>query len=146
MRRSHSVKHSLVSRAVFAALLLALPAAADDEANVDVGDDVEVMSGAVTALSCALKARDDGALDGLTSCPPSEASKGIVVFDVAEEQIYRVSEKAVYRYELEKAFGGGSIDMSGVVKKIDKGGVAVIDVEDYAVNPKPKAGAFKGCL
>lgn len=129
-----------------AGLVAALPAHAEPEAVVDVGDEIEVMSGAVTALSCAIRARDEGKLDLLTGCPLSEATKEIVVFDVAEEQIYRISSKAVFRYELEKAFGGGSIDLSGVVKKIDKGAVATIDVEEYTVNPKPKAGAFKGCL
>jgi hypothetical protein len=35
------------------------------------------------------------------------------------------------------------------VKKVDpkaKGGVALVTIDEYTVNPKPKAGSFKGCL
>ena len=142
-----ALRHVFAPAMALAAMLATAPARADEPvAVVDDGDEVEVISGAVTALSCAIDARDNGKLDVLNSCPMSEATKEIVVFDVAEKQIYRVSAKAVYRYELEKAFGGGSVDLSGVVAKVDKSGVATLDVEDYTVNPKPKAGAFKGCL
>ena len=128
--------------------LLALPATAGKHKAPPpppVGEDVEVTSGVVTALSCAKEAREKKDLSLLISCPLSEIKTGLVVYDVAEEQIYRISDKAVYLYELEGAFGGGSIDFEGVVAKV-KGGIAVIDVEDYEVTPKPKAGSFKGCL
>lgn len=114
-------------------------------ASVEVGEEVDVTAGAVTALSCALLARDHNKLEAITGCPLAEASKEIVVYDVADKQIYRVSKKAVFRYELEKAFGGGSLDFSGVVKSVQKG-IATVDVEEYSVTPKPKPGAFKGCL
>ena len=116
-------------------------------AQVSSGEEVEVTSGAVTALSCALAARDSGNLDALGDCPLSEATKEIVVFDVAEKQIYRLSKKAVHRFELEKAFAGGSIDFSGVVVAVDaKSEIATVDVEEYSVMARPKPGAFKGCL
>ncbi|MEW5847443.1 MAG: hypothetical protein AB2A00_01470 [Myxococcota bacterium] len=125
-----------------AVLLAAVPAGA-----VEKGEEVEVTSGAVTALSCALAARESGKLDGITACPLAEAQKEIVVVDVAEMQIYRISSRKVFRFELEKAFGGGSIDFTGKVVKLDKKtGVATVDVEEYTVARKPKPGAFKGCL
>jgi hypothetical protein len=134
------------SALVLAAVVAALPALAEEaEATVDVGEEVEITSGAVTALSCAVQARDEGRLELLTSCPLSEVAKGLVVFDVAEKQIYRISTKAVFRYELEKAYGGGSIDFSGKVAKVEKA-IATVDVEEYSVTAKPKAGSFKGCL
>lgn len=108
-------------------------------------DEVEITAGAVTALSCAIQAKLTGDLGRLTSCPPSEARGEIVVYDVAEGEIYRISSKAVYRYELEKAFSGGSIDFTGVVTKVDAT-AATVDVSEYSVTPKPKPGSFKGCL
>jgi hypothetical protein len=115
-------------------------------AQVEKGEEVEVTSGAVTALSCALSARG-GQLDALNACPLAEAVKEIVVFDVAERQVYRISTKAVFRFELEQAYAGGAIDFSGVVVAVDpKSGVATVDVTEYSVTPRPKAGAFKGCL
>jgi hypothetical protein len=110
------------------------------------GEEVEVTAGAVTALSCALESQRTGDLTLLGSCPLQEAQKEIVVVDVAEQQIYRISRKKVRRFELEQAFGGGSIDFAGKVKAVDKAGVATVDVEEYTLTPKPKAGAFKGCL
>lgn len=124
-------------------------------AQVTRGEEVEVVSGAVTALSCAIAAKESGNLEALNECPYSEATKEIVIFDVAEKQIYRVSTKmsrpvrrnAVHRFELEKAFGGGSIDFTGVVVAVDpKTEVATDDVAEYSVMARPKAGAFKGCL
>jgi hypothetical protein len=116
-------------------------------AQVEKGEEVEVASGAVTALSCALQAIERDDLELLNACPMIEAAKGIVVFDVAERQIYRLSRKAVHRFELEKAFGGGSIDFTGTVVAVDpKSGVATVDVEEYSVTARPKAGGFKGCL
>ena len=115
------------------------------EVTVKPGDEVDITSGAVTALSCALAARDQGQLGALNACPFEEATKGIVVFDVAERQIYLLDKK-VRTFELEKAFGGGSIDFSGTVKKLDKAGVAFVVVGEATVTAKPKPGSFKGCL
>jgi len=111
------------------------------------GDEVEVTAGVVTGLRCALEARDKGDLKLLTSCPPVEAIKGLVVFDVAEKRIYGISSKKVRRSELESAYGGGSIDFTGVEVKVDpKTEVATVDVKEYSVAKRPKPGAFKGCL
>ncbi len=127
------------------ALAAATPAAA--RAAEGAGEDVEVTSGVVTGTSCALEAREKGDLRRLTSCPPAEARKGMVVFDVAEKRIYRLSEKKVFRFMLESAFGGGSIDFTGKTVKVDpKTAIATVDVADFSITKKPKPGAFKGCL
>ncbi len=111
------------------------------------GEEVEVTSGVVTGLRCALDARASGGLKALTSCPPAEAAKEMVVFDVAERRIYRIGEKKVFRYQLESAFGGGSIDFEGTTVKVDeKNDIATVEVAQFSVTKKPKAGAFKGCL
>ncbi|MCC7386550.1 MAG: hypothetical protein IT384_32225 [Deltaproteobacteria bacterium] len=129
---------------VLSLLVLAHPGVAR---AAEKGQEVEVTAGAVTARSCALEARSSGDLTLLTSCPLQEAVGEIVVFDVAEKEIYRLSKKKVLRYQLEKAFGGGSIDFSGVVVAVDKKtGIATVDVAEFSVTPKPKPGSFKGCL
>jgi hypothetical protein len=111
------------------------------------GDEVEVTAGVVTGLRCALQAREKGDLKLLTSCPPVEATRGLVVFDVAEKRVYGISTKKVRRHELESAFGGGSIDFTGVEVKVDpKTEVATVDVKEYSVAKRPKPGALKGCL
>ncbi len=111
------------------------------------GDEVELASAPVTALSCAQQAAKTGDLDRITACPLEETAKGLVVFDVAEKQIYRLSKKSVRQSELDRAFGGGSIDVTGTVKSVDtKDGVPLVEVTEYRVTPKPKAGSFKGCL
>lgn len=131
-------------RAPLAALLLALAAPA---LATDVGEEVQVTAGVVTGLECALKARERGELKLLTSCPPAEAAKELVVFDVAERQIFRIAATRVRRYQLESAFGGGSIDFTGKAVKVDeKQDIATIEVAEFSVARKPKAGAFKGCL
>lgn len=122
--------------------ITALPAFA-----VDPGEEVELSSATVTAVSCAQKAVETGKLDVLTSCPMEETQKGLVVVDVAEMQIYKLSTKNVRLSDLERAFGGGSIDITGVVKVVDKkDGLPVVDVSEFRITPKPKPGAFKGCL
>jgi hypothetical protein len=94
-----------------------------------------------------MAAREKGNLALLNACPPAEAGKGMVVFDVAEKRIYRLSPKKVFVYQLESAFGGGSIDFTGTeVRTEPKTEVALVDVDEYTVSPKPKAGSFKGCL
>jgi hypothetical protein len=130
-----------------AAVVLAMLAGPAGVARAEVGEDVEVTSGVVTGESCAVRAREKGELRLLTSCPPAEASKGLVVFDVAEKRIYRIAEKKVFRYQLESAFGGGSIDFTGKTVKVDpKSQIATVEVSDYSITKKPKPGAFKGCL
>lgn len=132
----------LAAAAIAAAALAAAPAA-----RADVGEEVEVTSGVVTGERCALQAREKGELRLLTSCPPAEAQKGLVVFDVAEKRIYRIAEKKVARYQLESAFGGGSIDFTGKTVKVDpKSAIATVEVSDFSITKKPKPGAFKGCL
>jgi hypothetical protein len=110
-------------------------------------EEVEVTAGVVTGVECALAARAKGNLGLLSSCPPVEAAKGIVVFDIAEKRIYRLSSKKLARWQLERAFGGGSIDFTGTEVKVDpKTEIATVAVNDFSITPKPKPGAFKGCL
>jgi hypothetical protein len=136
MKRSVSIL-GLVALASWAA-----PALAQEK-----GDDVEITSGSVTGLSCALEAQKTGRLELLAACPLEEARKEIVIFDVAERVIYRLAGKKVAMYELEGAYGGGAIDLEGTITQVDaKTGVATVTVEDYSVTKKPKAGGFKGCL
>lgn len=112
-----------------------------------VGEEIDVTAGAVTALSCAQAARDRAQLGALTSCSYAEAKAGIVVYDVAERLVYRLTGKRVAQWQLESAFGGGSVDVTGKVVKLDRAnGVAIIEVDELTVTPKPKAGSFKGCL
>ncbi len=128
-------------------LVAVLALAAAFPAGAGAGEEVEVTAGVVTGLRCALDAREKGELRLLSSCPPAEATKDLVVFDVAEKRIYRLSPKKVARYQLESAFGGGSIDFSGTAVKVDpKTRVATVDVSEFSITKKPKAGAFKGCL
>lgn len=116
-------------------------------AAADPGEEVELSSAPVTALSCAQKAVETGKLDLLTACPLEETLKGLVVFDVAEMTYYRIDQKSMRLSELERAYGGGSVDLTGKVKSVDKKSqVAVVEVTEYRVTPKPKPGAFKGCL
>lgn len=120
-------------------ILAGAPAAAD------VGDEVEISSGVVTAMSCAVAARKSGKLEVLSSCPLSETASGLVVFDVAEKTFYRLARKKVCLYQLEAAYGGGSIDLSGIVVDYQDG-VPVVEVQEFAVVNRPKAGSFKGCI
>ena len=129
------------------ALAVALLALAAPAGATDPGEEVEVTAGVVTGLSCALQARAKGELRLLTSCPPAEAGKELVVFDVAERRIYRIADKKVHRWQLESAFGGGSIDFTGKAVKVDaRQDIATVEVGEFSIARKPKAGAFKGCL
>lgn len=111
------------------------------------GEEVELSSASVTALSCAQKALQTGKLELITSCPMEETKKGLVVVDVAEKQIYRLSKKSVRRSDLDRAFAQGALDLSGVVTATDqKDGIPEVAVKEYRVTPRPKPGAFKGCL
>jgi hypothetical protein len=128
-------------RSVIAGLVLLAAAAAAR------AEEIEVTAGVVTGLDCALAARAKGDLRLLSSCPPGEAAKGLVVYDVAEKRIYRISPKKVFRWQLERAFGGGSIDFTGETVKVDpKSEVATVEVAEFSITPRPKPGAFKGCL
>jgi hypothetical protein len=132
---------------IAAAVIAALSGTGAAQVRADVGEEVEVTSGVVTGESCAVRAREKGELRLLTSCPPAEARRGLVVFDVAEKRIYRLAEKKVFRYQLESAFGGGSIDFTGKTVKVDpKTDIATVEVAEFSITKKPKAGAFKGCL
>jgi hypothetical protein len=100
-----------------------------------------------TALSCAQKAVKTGKLELITTCPMEETKKGLVVVDVAEKQIYRLSKKSVRRSDLDRAFASGALDVTGVVKSTDKkDGIPEVEVKEYRVTPRPKPGSFKGCL
>ena len=124
--------------------LVLLAAAAAGAARAE---EIEVTAGVVTGLDCALAARAKGDLRLLSSCPPGEAAKGLVVYDVAEKRIYRISPKKVFRWELERAFGGGSIDFTGETVKVDRESeVTTVEVAEFSITPRPKPGAFKGCL
>lgn len=113
----------------------------------DPGEEVELSSAPVTALSCAQKAMETGKLDLITSCPMEETKKGLVVVDVSEKQIYRLSKKTVRRSDLDRAFAQGALDLSGVVKSTDKkDGIPEVEVKEYRVTPRPRPGSFKGCL
>ncbi len=125
-----------------AALTLLAAAAAPARA-----EDVEVTAGVVTGLDCALAARAKGDLKLLSSCPPAAAQKGLVVFDIAEKRIYRLAPTKVPTWQLERAFGGGSIDFTGTTLGVDaKTAIATVSVAEFSITPKPKPGAFKGCL
>lgn len=128
-------------------LLIAAAVLASLAHAAEPGEEVELSSAPVTGLSCAKKAIETGKLDLLSSCPLEEAPKGIVVFDVAEMQYYQLDAKTIRTSALERAYGGGSVDVTGKVKSVDKKtGLATVTVTEYRVTPKPKAGAFKGCL
>lgn len=128
-------------------LIALIAVAASPALAVDPGEEVELSSATVTAITCAQKAASTGKLDNLTACPLEETRKGLVIFDVADKQIYRLSDKTIRTSELERAVGGGSLDVTGVVKTIDKkDGIPLVEVKEYRVVPKPKPGAFKGCL
>ncbi|MEN9799399.1 MAG: hypothetical protein RL653_3095 [Pseudomonadota bacterium] len=111
------------------------------------GDEVELSSAPVTAASCAQKAIETGKLSLLNECPLDQAKTGLVVFDVAERAFYKLDPKSIRTSELERAFGGGSLDVTGKVVRLDtRDKVPVVEVTESRITPKPKAGAFKGCL
>jgi hypothetical protein len=126
-------------------LVLLVPLIAGSALAQAVGDEVELSSAPVTALSCAKRAIETGKLELLTSCPLDETRSGLVVFDVAEMTFYRLDKK-VRVSELERAYGGGSVDLTGRIVKIQKDQIAEVSVSELRVTPKPKPGAFKGCL
>ena len=121
-------------------LLLAQPSHA-----ADVGEEVEVNSGAITALSCAMAAKTKGTTDPISSCSMADTLTGFAVFDMAMKEIYVLAPNKVHSFELERAFGGGRIDLVGTVVT-NRDGIAELNVTEYTINPRPKPGAFKGCL
>ncbi len=129
---------------LLSAFALTLPAVASAS---EVGEEYDITSGAVTGLECALQAKKTGNLNILTSCPLQAALKEIVVYDVTEGLIFRIAKGPVAHYQLEMAYGGGSIDATGIVtKESRKTGILTLAIEDYTITEKPKAGGFKGCL
>jgi hypothetical protein len=129
------------------AALVLVSALASASARTARAEEIEVTAGVVTGVDCALAARAKGDLKLLTSCAPVEATKGLVVFDVAEKRIYRLAPAKVSRWQLERAFGGGSIDFTGTTVKVDrKTEIATVTVTEFSITPRPKPGAFKGCL
>ncbi len=111
----------------------------------EVGEDVDLSSAVITAKSCAEKAKQTGSFELLSSCPPADAAQsGYVIYDVTENTFYAITPKNVYYFELDEGFGG-NIDAKGkIVSKEDD--LPVIEVQEYKISPKPKAGFFKGCL
>jgi hypothetical protein len=113
----------------------------------DPGDEVELSSAPVTAASCAQRAVETGKLSLLSACPLDQVKTGLVVFDVAEMAFYRLDPRSVRLSDLERAYGGGSVDVTGKVVRVEgTENVGVVQVSELRVTPKPKAGAFKGCL
>jgi len=111
----------------------------------NIGEEIEVTSGAITALVCAMEAKTTGKLDALSNCSMADTIGGFAVYDVAMKEVYKLAPTNVYIYELERAFGGGAIDLTGIVIK-QSDGIAVIEVKEYTISARPKPGAFKGCL
>lgn len=132
---------------LLAAIALASASPSAFAAPAARAEEVEVTAGVVTGVECALAARAKGDLRLVASCPPAEAAKGLVVFDVAEKRIYRLAPRKVSRWQLERAFGGGSIDFTGTTVKVEpKTQIATVAVTEFSITPRPKPGAFKGCL
>jgi hypothetical protein len=111
----------------------------------EVGEEADLSSAVITAKSCAEKAKQTGSFELLSSCPPAEAAQsGYVIYDVTENTFYAIAPKNIYYFELDEGFGG-NIDTKGkIVGK--EGDLPVLEVQEYKISPKPKAGFFKGCL
>lgn len=128
-------------------MTFAIVVAASSARAAELGEELDITSGSVTGLSCALEVKATGKLELLSACPLEEALKEIVVYDVTEGLIFRLQKGPVPNYKLEMAYGGGSIDASGTVTKVDKRtGIVTLKVDEYTITEKPKAGGFKGCL
>ncbi|MCO4760331.1 MAG: hypothetical protein KC502_02430 [Myxococcales bacterium] len=123
------------------------PPAKDQPLKPFTGDDdeVELFSAAITAVPCAKGAAKTGVMGELSLCSPRlAATRGIALVDPQEKGVYLIDDKSIYAYELEQGFKG-AIDISGTIVGL-RGGIPVIKPEEYTIRPKPKAGAFKGCL
>ena len=108
-------------------------------------DEVELFTAAITAVPCARAAKKLGSMKQLSLCSPKlAATRGLALIDPQEKGIYLIDPKSVYAYELEQGFKG-AIDISGTIVG-QQGGIPVIKPEEFTIRPKPKAGAFKGCL
>ncbi|MCB9737891.1 MAG: hypothetical protein H6747_01410 [Deltaproteobacteria bacterium] len=113
--------------------------------EADEEEEVELYSAQLTAYPCAVRAAKEGTAVIGPECSPMEAvTHGFALLDPQEKKVFLVKEGSVYRFELEHGFGG-RVDISGNVVGT-RGGVPVIAPESYTITPKPKAGAFKGCL
>jgi hypothetical protein len=111
----------------------------------DGESEVDIYSAVITARSCAEQMMDTGDLTLGSKCSPLESARtGFAIFDPVEGQAYLIDAASVHTFELEHGFGG-SMDVYGEVKgTLD--GLPVITPEDMTISPKPKPGAFKGCL
>ncbi len=108
-------------------------------------DEVELFSAAVTAYSCASRATASKDMKLLGRCSPMDTiSHGFALVDTQDNKPYLLKEGSVYTFELEGGYGG-TMDVSGSIIGT-RGGVPVIEPEEYSVTPRPKPGAFKGCL
>ena len=123
-------------------------ASAATSAKLGVWDgeaEVELYSAVITARSCAKEMAETGNLGIIDTCPPMQAAlTGFALYDTMEEQAYMLDPQKVYRFELELGFGG-SVDIYGEIKSTSDG-LPVITPEEYTITPRPKPGAFKGCL
>jgi|GEM_PF-5085401 len=111
----------------------------------DGESEVDIYSAVITARSCAEKMMDTGDLTLGAACSPTESARtGFAIYDPVEEQVYLIDAASIHTFELEHGFGG-SMDVYGEVKGTLEG-LPVIVPEDMTISPKPKPGAFKGCL
>lgn len=107
--------------------------------------DVELFSAVITAGSCAVRMADEGNLGIVWTCPPVETYHSFFgLYEPVEGLAYYVDEGTIPTYELEAGFAG-AIDLTGRVIGA-RGGVPVVVVDSYTIRPRPKPGAFKGCL
>ncbi|MDM7273959.1 hypothetical protein [Sulfurihydrogenibium azorense] len=132
-------------RKVMLSVILSLGLIIPSFAAENVGEEVELSSAVIAAKSCAEKTKATGSFELLSSCPPVEAAQtGYVIYEVTENTFYAIAPKNIYYFELDEGFGG-SIDAKGkIVKK--EGDLPVLEIQEYKISPKPKAGFFKGCL
>jgi len=111
----------------------------------DGEEEVELYSAVLTAASCAVALAEGADPSLVTFCSPADAVTGrFALFDPAEQQVYLLQLGSIYRFQLEQGFGG-SMDIFGMVVGV-RDGLPVIKPEEYSITPKPKPGAFKGCL
>lgn len=108
-------------------------------------DEAELYGAVITATSCAERMVAEGGADVIARCAPLEAAKtGFALYEPGERALFFLKQDSLYRFELERGFGG-SIDVSGAIIG-KKSNAPVIDPEEYTITPRAKPGAFKGCL
>ena len=111
----------------------------------DGDEDVELFSAVLTARTCAEALMEHGDMRSVSTCSPLEAAiNGYALFDPMEDEVYLIEAGSIRQFELERGFGGRA-DLSGlVIGTLDD--TPVIRPDEYFITPKPKPGAFKGCL